>query len=197
MFLGWAQVWCENARPEAERLQAQTNPHSPDTLPRQRRRVEHAGVPEGVRVQGERADGAREPVPGLVRQERKARKDRRRRSGFGGLRERFAFPASWCTRQIISCERCPRLRSYCAEIARTKRRAFRDEIYWGKPVPGFGDPRARVLLVGARAGGARRQPHRARVHRRRRRRVRRLPDGARCTAPASPTSRRHAIPTTA
>ena len=48
---------------------------------------------------------------------------------------------------IVSCERCPRLRSYCAEIARTKRPAFRDEVYWGKPVPGFGDPRARVLLI--------------------------------------------------
>jgi uracil-DNA glycosylase len=48
---------------------------------------------------------------------------------------------------IVSCERCPRLRTYCAEIARTKRRAFRDEVYWGKPVPGFGDPRARMLLV--------------------------------------------------
>jgi uracil-DNA glycosylase family 4 len=50
--------------------------------------------------------------------------------------------------QIVSCERCPRLRKYCTEIARTKRRAYRDEIYWGKPVPGFGDPRARLLLVG-------------------------------------------------
>ena len=49
--------------------------------------------------------------------------------------------------QIVSCEHCPRLRSYCSEIARTKRRAFRDEIYWAKPVPGFGDPRARLLLV--------------------------------------------------
>jgi uracil-DNA glycosylase family 4 len=49
---------------------------------------------------------------------------------------------------IISCERCPRLRRYCAEIARTKRRAYRDEVYWGRPVPGFGDPGARVLLVG-------------------------------------------------
>ncbi len=48
---------------------------------------------------------------------------------------------------IVSCEKCPRLRKYCAEIARVKRRAFRDEIYWGKPVPGFGDPRARVLLI--------------------------------------------------
>lgn len=50
--------------------------------------------------------------------------------------------------QIISCERCPRLREYCARIAREKRRAFRDEVYWGRPVPGFGDPRARLLLVG-------------------------------------------------
>jgi uracil-DNA glycosylase family 4 len=49
---------------------------------------------------------------------------------------------------IISCDRCPRLRKYCAEIARTKRRAYRDEVYWGKPVPGFGDPGARLLLVG-------------------------------------------------
>jgi len=49
--------------------------------------------------------------------------------------------------RIITCQRCPRLRSYCAEVARTKRRAFRDEVYWGKPVPGFGDPRARVLLI--------------------------------------------------
>src|SRR5712692_9356155 len=50
--------------------------------------------------------------------------------------------------QIVSCERCPRLRSYCAEIARVKKRAYRDETYWGKPVPGFGDPRARVLILG-------------------------------------------------
>ncbi|MBI3493998.1 MAG: uracil-DNA glycosylase [Acidobacteria bacterium] len=50
--------------------------------------------------------------------------------------------------QIISCERCPRLRKYCQTIAREKRRAFRDEIYWGKPVPGFGDPRARLLFIG-------------------------------------------------
>ena len=48
---------------------------------------------------------------------------------------------------IISCERCPRLRTYCAEIAQTKKKAHRDEVYWGKPVPGFGDPLARVLLI--------------------------------------------------
>jgi len=49
---------------------------------------------------------------------------------------------------IVSCTLCPRLRTYCQEIARTKRRAYRDETYWGKPVPGFGDPRARLLLIG-------------------------------------------------
>ena len=48
----------------------------------------------------------------------------------------------------MSCERCPRLRAYCRRIGREKRRAFRDDTYWAKPVPGFGDPRARLLLVG-------------------------------------------------
>ena len=49
---------------------------------------------------------------------------------------------------IVTCERCPRLRQYCARIAREKRRAYIDDVYWGRPVPGFGDPRARLLLVG-------------------------------------------------
>jgi uracil-DNA glycosylase family 4 len=49
---------------------------------------------------------------------------------------------------IASCERCPRLREYCRSIARVRKRAFRHEVYWGKPVPGFGDPAARLLLVG-------------------------------------------------
>jgi uracil-DNA glycosylase family 4 len=50
--------------------------------------------------------------------------------------------------QIVTCERCPRLRKYCQRVSREKRRAFRDEIYWGRPVPGFGDPLARLLLIG-------------------------------------------------
>jgi len=49
---------------------------------------------------------------------------------------------------IITCERCPRLREYCQRIGREKRRAFRNDTYWARPVPGFGDPRARLLLVG-------------------------------------------------
>jgi uracil-DNA glycosylase family 4 len=49
---------------------------------------------------------------------------------------------------IVSCDRCPRLRSYCAQIGREKKRAHRADTYWARPVPGFGDPDARVLLIG-------------------------------------------------
>ena len=49
---------------------------------------------------------------------------------------------------IVACARCPRLRTHCLDIARVKRRAFRDESYWGRPVPGFGDTAARVLFCG-------------------------------------------------
>lgn len=55
-------------------------------------------------------------------------------------------------RQIVSCERCPRLRIYGQEVATAKRRAYRDWDYWGKPVPGFGDPHARLLLIGLAPG---------------------------------------------
>ena len=53
---------------------------------------------------------------------------------------------------IISCERCPRLRDYCHSIGETRRRAYRDQTYWAKPVPGFGDPRARILILGLAPG---------------------------------------------
>jgi uracil-DNA glycosylase family 4 len=51
-------------------------------------------------------------------------------------------------REIISCERCPRLTAYRRQVAETKRRAYRDWEYWAKPVPPFGDPRARLLIIG-------------------------------------------------
>src|SRR5712671_6563327 len=51
-------------------------------------------------------------------------------------------------RSIVSCERCPRLREYCGRVAQEKKRAHRYDSYWGRPVPGFGDPEARLLLVG-------------------------------------------------
>jgi uracil-DNA glycosylase family 4 len=50
--------------------------------------------------------------------------------------------------QIVTCEACPRLREYCVRIGREKRRAYRNDTYWAKPVPGFGDPSARLLIVG-------------------------------------------------
>ncbi len=55
-------------------------------------------------------------------------------------------------RDVVHCEKCPRLRAYCLEVARTKRRAYRDQDYWGLPVPAFGDPRARVLVIGLAPG---------------------------------------------
>lgn len=51
-------------------------------------------------------------------------------------------------RKIVACERCERLRKHCDEVAGTKRRAFADWDYWGRPVPNFGDVKARFLIVG-------------------------------------------------
>jgi len=50
--------------------------------------------------------------------------------------------------EIVKCRRCPRLREHCAHMAAIKRRAYRDCDYWGQPVPAFGDPQARVLILG-------------------------------------------------
>src|SRR5690348_8564703 len=49
---------------------------------------------------------------------------------------------------VIACRKCPRLVQYREEVARIRRRAFRDCTYWGRPVPGFGDAHARLLIVG-------------------------------------------------
>ena len=54
--------------------------------------------------------------------------------------------------QLISCRKCPRLVEWREEVARVKRKAYRDQEYWGKPVPGFGDPEARILVVGLAPG---------------------------------------------
>lgn len=62
---------------------------------------------------------------------------------------------NWLTalnREVIACTRCPRLVAYRELIAHEKRRAYRDCEYWGKPVPGFGDPGARVLIMGLAPG---------------------------------------------
>jgi uracil-DNA glycosylase family 4 len=49
---------------------------------------------------------------------------------------------------IITCSRCERLRTYCTRVAQEKKAAHRNDVYWGRPVPGFGDPEARVLVLG-------------------------------------------------
>jgi uracil-DNA glycosylase family 4 len=54
--------------------------------------------------------------------------------------------------QIAACNRCPRLREHCTEVARVRRRAYADWEYWGKPVPSFGDEHARVLALGLAPG---------------------------------------------
>lgn len=61
----------------------------------------------------------------------------------------------WLTQlnaEIIQCTRCPRLVAYRQKIAHEKRRAYRDCEYWGKPVPGFGDPNSRVMILGLAPG---------------------------------------------
>jgi uracil-DNA glycosylase len=54
--------------------------------------------------------------------------------------------------QIITCRKCPRLVAWREEVAHTKRKAYLDQTYWGKPVPGFGDPQARIMIVGLAPG---------------------------------------------
>ncbi len=51
-------------------------------------------------------------------------------------------------REIVSCRRCPRLVEWRERVAREKRAAYSEETYWGRPVPGFGDPRARIVVLG-------------------------------------------------
>jgi uracil-DNA glycosylase family 4 len=68
---------------------------------------------------------------------------------------RLTTTPRWLTilnREIVKCTKCPRLVAYREQIAREKRRAYRDWEYWGKPVPGFGDPNARVMVLGLAPG---------------------------------------------
>jgi uracil-DNA glycosylase family 4 len=57
-------------------------------------------------------------------------------------------PFTLLQREITKCRKCPRLVTYREEVARTKRRAYRDWTYWGKPVPAFGDPKAGLVIIG-------------------------------------------------
>ena len=61
-------------------------------------------------------------------------------------------PLTELNREITACTRCPRLISHCRKVGEVKRRAYLDWEYWAKPVPGFGDPRARLLILGLAPG---------------------------------------------
>jgi uracil-DNA glycosylase len=63
-----------------------------------------------------------------------------------------SHPLAILNREVIVCERCPRLRKYCALVASERRRAYRDWEYWGRPVPSFGDPKAKLLIIGLAPG---------------------------------------------
>jgi uracil-DNA glycosylase len=115
-------------------------------------------------VQGRRADGQATRVPRVVNDDHRQSPQMDNRCAMagprrndaeagGGLRAYGESKDEGRTLQdvrssIITCERCPRLREYCLQVGRERRRAFRDETYWARPVPGFGDPHARLLILG-------------------------------------------------
>ena len=55
-------------------------------------------------------------------------------------------------RRVVACTLCPRLREHCTHVAEVRRRAYAEQVYWGLPVPSFGDPQARVLALGLAPG---------------------------------------------
>ena len=55
-------------------------------------------------------------------------------------------------KEVVSCRACPRLVAWREKVAEEKRAAYKDQKYWGLPVPGFGDPKARILIVGLAPG---------------------------------------------
>jgi len=72
--------------------------------------------------------------------------------GGGGARGAGAAALSRIAAEIVRCRACPRLVAWREKVARERRRAYRDEVYWGRPVSGFGDPAARIAIVGLAPG---------------------------------------------
>ncbi len=93
--------------------------------------------------------------PPTTKSQRETTKDQGRPSERDKGRLRSDDSASWLTilnREVVACTKCPRLVAYREQIAREKRRAYLSWDYWGKPVPGFGDPNGRVLVMGLAPG---------------------------------------------
>src|SRR5688500_14480120 len=78
----------------------------------------------------------------------------RGRAGLRGMRVQPTYPAQpmdsleRVTQEVVNCRACPRLVAWRELVAAERRASFRDEVYWGRPVPGFGDPDASLLVVG-------------------------------------------------
>ncbi|HEV7366843.1 MAG TPA: uracil-DNA glycosylase [Gemmatimonadales bacterium] len=68
------------------------------------------------------------------------------------VRKQRSGPWRTLNDRVIACELCPRLRSHCKDVARVRKREFAGQEYWARPVPGFGDPEARLLIVGLAPG---------------------------------------------
>jgi uracil-DNA glycosylase family 4 len=101
-------------------------------------------MPEGVEHQRESGQGSK-PRLSLT--------ERRISGGFQAFSGRIASMAlEELNNEIVACRKCPRLVAWRERVSREKRRAYLDEEYWGKPVPGFGDAKARVLVVGLAPG---------------------------------------------
>ena len=101
-------------------------------------------------------------------------------------------PLDVLNQEIVACQACPRLARYIREVAIVKRRAYSHQIYWGRPVPSFGDPQAELLIVGLAPGahGANRTGRPFSGDRSG------STSTARFTAPVLPTSRKAAPPMT-
>ncbi len=130
---------------ENERM-ARTTGHAALRLARRRLRDRRRDRRAGL------APGAARPAgpPARPAAGDRALRDRpARRRSCRRRRERRPPPASrTLTAEIVDCRRCPRLVAWREEVATVKRAAFRDQEYWGRPAPGFGDPDARVLVLG-------------------------------------------------
>ena len=122
----------------------------------------HAGrirAPEAHRarpgLRPRRIRPARAQLLSRARTGRRARRNRARNHGMSRVDRTprwLRSIASASTTSHRACNHCTRLRTHCTRIAQEKRAAYRDETYWGRPVPGFGDPRARLLVLGLAPG---------------------------------------------
>ena len=153
VFLGWAQVWCENRAPGVRAPAGADQPALARPLPRQRRgRRTCRSSRRRSACKAGRADGARRRVPRLVRLESVDRSGHCRSMSRRSCRSSAAddqLADGSRQRGIVACERCPRLRAYCQRIGREKRRAFRDDDLLGAAGARASAIRsARLLIVG-------------------------------------------------